>query len=149
MDIPADARGSQALRGIFTFCRKGSLSGTLGHKTTEIAFYGKPTPHPLPRGCSLSSPLLERAVFSGFDSDKSKGCSRHGGAASCGRAVSAEVYKGMKLRGMEGIKQKKIPLVWQSPSKEEFETFFLKRSNTPQTTVLAERVEDLMNNFWG
>lgn len=44
MDIPPDARGSQASRGIFTFCRKSPLLDTLGHKTTEIAFYGKTVP---------------------------------------------------------------------------------------------------------
>lgn len=47
---------------------------------------------------------------------------------------------------------KEIPLLWErisSPSKEEFETFLLKRSNTLQTTVLAEGAEELMNHFCG
>lgn len=86
MDIPPDAGGSQAFRGIFTSCKKNLLLDTLSHKTTEIAFYGKPTLHPLFKSCSLFSPLLECSSVFVLDSNKrlqSKGCSRHGEAASC------------------------------------------------------------------
>lgn len=53
------ARGSQAFRGVFTFCKKNPLLDARSRKTTEIAFYGKATVLPPSRSCCLSSPLLD------------------------------------------------------------------------------------------